>query len=65
MGHKGVSKRKPSQNKSKESSTGAASGNVSSLIHSAEAQPAKAPDTGYSTRSSGKTSSDRKSKSKK
>jgi len=64
MGRKGVSKRKPSQNKSKEPSTGAASGNVSSLIHATEVQPAKTPDTGYSTRSSGKTSSDRKNKSK-
>ena len=46
MGHKGVSKRKPSQTKSKPLSSSAASGSVSSVVQAAENQPIKSFDIG-------------------
>ena len=68
MGHKGVSKRKPSQTKSNPRSGGAASGSVSSVAQSAESQLAKSLDTGKaapSARGGDKPSSDWKKNSKK
>lgn len=61
MGHKGVSKRKPSQTKSKPLSSSAASGSVSSVVQAAESQPIKSFDTGKGVN----PSLDRKKNSKK
>jgi hypothetical protein len=69
MGRKGVSKRKPSQTKSKPLYSGEApSGSISSVIKAAERQPVKSFDTGKafpSTRGDLKSSSDRKKNDKK
>jgi len=68
MGRKGVSKRKPNQNKPKPLSGGAAAGSVASVLQAAESQPVKTLDTGKaapSARGGGKPSSDRKNKSRK
>ena len=57
MGRKGVSKRKPSQTKSKPFGSNPASGSVSSAMQAAEPQQVKSFDTGKadsSTKSSGK-----------
>jgi hypothetical protein len=62
MGRKGVSKRKPSQNKSEPMVKDNANGSVSSMLQAAESQPAKTFDTG---KSAGKSSKDQKNKSKK
>jgi hypothetical protein len=68
MGRKGVSKRKPSQTKSKPFGSNPASGSVSSAMQAAEPQQVKSFDTGKSDSSgkgSEKTSSDSKKKTKK
>ena len=46
MGHKGVSKRKPSQIKSKPSAVSTGVNSVSSVIQATENQPVKTFDTG-------------------
>jgi hypothetical protein len=68
MGRKGVSKRKPSQTKTKPLSTKNASGRLSSVVQAAESQPVKSFDTGKavpSTKGGGKNSSDSKKNTKK
>ena len=68
MGRKGVSKRKPSQTKSKSLTGNPASGSVSSAMQAAEPQQVKSFDPGKadsSSKGSGKTSSDSKKKTKK
>jgi hypothetical protein len=69
MGRKGVSKRKPSQTKSKPFAGGNnASGSVSSAMQAAEPQQVKSFDPGKadsSGKGSGKTSSESKKKNKK
>jgi len=68
MGRKGVSKRKPSQTKSKPFSSGAASGSVSSLVQAPVSLPVKPIDTGKvlpSTRGGTKPPSDRKKNARK
>jgi hypothetical protein len=62
MGHKGVSKRKPSQTKSKPVSSDKASGSVSSVLQATENQPARSSDTGKAVT---KPSTDRKKNPKK
>jgi hypothetical protein len=67
MGRKGVSKRKPSQKKSKEL-VGEQNSNVSSLVHdsgSMPEEPNKTLKTGFSTKSDQKSTADGKFKSKK
>jgi hypothetical protein len=68
MGRKGVSKRKPSQPKSRPLPSNGTSGSVSSVLQTAEKQPVKTFDTskdGASTRGGVKPSSDHKKSSKK
>lgn len=67
MGRKGVSKRKPSQKKSK-FLAGEQNTNVSSLVQDSGAQPEdlnKTPKTGFSTKSDQKSAADGKVKTKK
>lgn len=64
MGHKGVSKRKPSQKKGKVV-IGAPISTASSLVHDIETQPDKLPatlKTGLSTKSERKSTSESKGK---
>ena len=68
MGRKGVSKRKPSQTKSKPFGSNPASGSVSSAMQAAEPQQVKSFDTGKSDASSkgnGKSSPEQNKKTKK
>lgn len=60
MGRKGVSKRKPNQNKSKPFSSGKATGGVSSVLSPVVSQPVKSTDTRKDS-----PSADRKKKSMK
>ncbi len=62
MGHKGVSKRKPSKTKTKPLSRDGAGDSVSSVVQAAKSPPVKALDTSKAVsfpRGSIKTSSDR------
>jgi hypothetical protein len=52
MGRKGVSKRKPRQTKSKPFSDDNASGNVSSLLQTADNRPVNTYDVGKAVKSS-------------
>ena len=63
MGRKGISKRKPSQNKSKSNSDGGAGNSVSSVVHASEGKSGNTFDTGKSERAgkgTAKSGSDRK-----
>lgn len=63
MGRKGVSKRKPSQNKSNSNANGGAGNSVSSVVHASESKPVNTFDTGkdgHTTKGGTKPGSDRK-----
>jgi hypothetical protein len=67
MGRKGVSKRKPSQNKSKIQAAGAANDSVSAMVHT-ESESGKGGEpmkSGFATKNDLKDSSNQKNKSKK